>query len=206
MDVPIGHSLFGKAIPCGCQTERRVDRLAKVSRLSGEMLTWQFENTLRHAGNAEAFDAALALAEKPAWMLTLHGANGRGKTRLMVCLVNEARRRGTPGLYITTEELLDYLRETFSPQSDQPYGQFWSRLTSVPILILDEFDRFNPTPWAEAKFFQLIEARYRQGEELLTGLATNMRVDSLPDALRSRIRDRRCRVCAVQGVDVRERL
>lgn len=186
---------------CGQQSQQQ--RLQRYSGLAPEMAAWTFANTVRTGLNQAAYDAAQELAARPRWFLTLEGDNGVGKTRLLAALVNAGLGHGWTSVYTTTADLLDHLRATFEPDAEAGFDSLWERLMQARILALDEFDRWNPTPWAEEKFFQLVDHRYRHGAELLTAFATNSPVDALAPYLASRLRDQRCRYFVLLGADKR---
>lgn len=203
-DVRPGHALFGHTMPCPtCASDRQQQYLQELCGLTGEMLAWTRANTLRTTVNAAAYDAALALSAAPAWFYTLVGPTGVGKTRLLTMIVNEARQAGCTAVYTTTAELLDHLRAAYAPGAQVSSDGLLDKVTSCTVLALDECDRYNPTPWAEEKFFQLVERRYRAGDTRLTGFATNASLDALPQYVTSRLYDRRCRVFELGGPDLR---
>lgn len=186
-----------------CGTQRQTEYLQRIDGLSREMRGWQFGNTARHARNQQALDDAMALALSPEWFYTLTGPYGVGKTRILVCIVNAGREAGWPSVYMTTAALLDHLRTAYAPGSDVTFDAMWERIVTARILALDELDRWNATAWAQEKFFQLIDERYRNGADRLTVFATNANVDTLPGYVVSRMFDRRCRVYELTGADVR---
>lgn len=207
-DVQPGHALFGSRgmIPCDvCGSQRQAAYLLDLCGLSSEMLDYTFQTTKRGQFNGAAYDAAQQLVMYPQWFYTLHGQPGTGKTRLLATIVNEARAGGRKAVYTTTAELLDHLRAAYAPEMRGALGfdALLDKVTECTVLALDEFDRWNPTPWAQEKFFQLIEARYRDGAQKLTCFATNAALDELPPYIASRMQDRRCKVFALNGPDIR---
>lgn len=203
-DAPPGHPLFSKVIPCpDCAAGRDPDRMREICGLTGEMLSWTFANTRRTRANAAAFDAAVEAAANPCWFLSLFGLYGVGKTRLLACIVNAGRGAGLPSLYMTTAGLLSHLRATYAPDASLGFDAVWDRVTTVRILALDELDRWNPTAWAQEKFFELIDHRYRRGREMLTAFACNARLEALPGYLSSRLADHRCAAFTLEGPDQR---
>lgn len=78
------------------------------------------------------------------------------------------------------------------------------KVTTCTVLALDEFDRWSPTPWAQEKFFELIERRYRAGTQQLTCFATNAELADLPQYVTSRILDRRGQYFRLGGPDWRQ--
>jgi DNA replication protein DnaC len=204
LDVFPGHSAFGKAWPCPrCSGDKRPGVLAAACGLPDKLKPWTFDKVARHAGNAAAYDAALERAHRPREFLTLVGATGVGKSILQASIINKCLSASVPALYTTTADLLDYVRATFRPNSVEGYEDRWERLKSVRVLCLDEVDRFNPSDWAVEKFFQLISTRYDYGLDRLTCLATNASIDTFPDYLQSRMRDRKCGLFELTGMDVR---
>lgn len=155
------------------------------------------------AGFQEALDAARGLIDRPAWFYTLHGAFGVGKTHLLSAIVNDARRAGQVAVYTTIANLLDHLRRTFRPGAELDGDELWDRVMSADVLAVDELDRFNPTGWAQERFFMLIDERYRKAESRLTCFATNGSLADLPGYLESRMRDKRCARFEIVGPDIR---
>lgn len=186
-----------------CGPHRQAEYLRRMDGLTSEMRTWSFSNSVT-SRNAEAWQAARAVAQSPEWFLTLAGPYGVGKTRMLTCVVNEAREARWPAVYMTTAALLDHLRSAYAPNAEVSFDGMWSRVVSARVLALDELDRWNPTPWAQEKFFQLIDARYRAGAEMLTVFATNSEIETLPGYVQSRMMDRRCRIFKMSGGDVRQ--
>lgn len=155
-------------------------------------------------GAEKALREAEKLSQQPAWYFTVQGPYGVGKTRILACLVNAGRAAGWESVYTTTADMLDYLRAAYAPKVELSYDGRMELLKSARILCIDELDRWNPTPWAEEKFFQIIEARYENGANCLTAFATNADLEMLPGYVLSRIRDRRCQVHVIRGVDMRQ--
>jgi DNA replication protein DnaC len=204
-DAPVGSSHFSQAVPCpACGSSQQQARLDRLCGLPAEYKSLCLADTYRRPDMAAALDAIAALAAEPCWFLTLTGPVGVGKTHLLAVLVNEARAHGWPSVYLVMADLLGHLRMAYDPKAEATYDNLWERLLVARVLALDEFDSWNPTPWAQEKFFQLMDARYREGAHRLTAFATNADLDALPDKLTSRMRDRRCRVFHLAGADMRQ--
>ena len=205
LDIPAGHPNFSQIVRCDvCGHAQQQAYLLKLSGLAGEMLGWTLDKTTRNAGNAAAFDDVAAAASNPQWFLTLHGKNGVGKSHLLAVLVNAGRANGWTSIYLTTAGLMDHLRSAYAPgQTAVTFDGLWDKIVNAKILVLDELDRWNPTPWSQEKFFELIDHRYRNGMTMLTAFATNSDLDNLPPYLSSRNYDRRCQVHEITGSDLR---
>lgn len=178
-----------------CGPRREQEYLQRISGLAPEMYDWTFASTApANDRQAEALDYLSGLSTYPRWCVTLTGRFGAGKTRLLACLVNAGRLNRWTSVYATMSEILEHLRRAYNPQAEVSYDGLWEKLVNARILAIDECDRWNPTPWAQEKFFDLVDARYRAGADHCTAFATNKQVDELPGYLASRLRDKRCRV------------
>ena len=203
-DVPYGNPLFDAMPPCPMCSENRAPKaLAAVCGLPPKLQTVTFDKTVRHPGNAAAYDAALERARQPREFLTLTGPTGVGKSCLLAAIVNEALSRRLAAYYTTTADLLDLLRSSFQPGAETDYESQWERLKTVRVLTLDELDRFNQSDWALEKFFQLMSARFDYGHDRLTCFASNAGIDTFPAYLQSRMRDRQSCLFELTGMDVR---
>lgn len=205
-DVPVGHPLFKATVRCDvCGSGRQQAYLRELCGLSSEELTWTFANTDRTNANAGAFDTIELLAANPQRFVTLlsPGIYGVGKTRLLACAVNAARNAGHIAIYTTTADILDYLRGAYAPNVALGYDGRLEMLRTAKVLALDEFDRWAPTPWAQEKFFQLIDYRYQRHAEMLTLFAANTAVAALPGYIASRMQDIRAYLFVLSGQDVR---
>lgn len=109
----------------------------------------------------EALGAAIQFAEEPNGWLAILGAHGSGKTHLAAAIGNyRVSVGGQPALMVSVISLLDYLRETFSPDARISYGRRFEEVKKAPLLILDGLGTENPTDWAKEKLFQLLDYRY----------------------------------------------
>ena len=95
------------------------------------------------------------------------------------------------------------LRSAYAPTADVSYDARLETLREARVLALDEFDRWAPTPWAQEKFFQLMDYRYRNASNLLTVFAANAGLDVLPGYIASRMQDVTNYVFVLDGQDVR---
>jgi DNA replication protein DnaC len=106
-------------------------------------------------------------------------------------------------VYMTPAGLLSHLRAAYAPDAPSSFDETWDRVTRARILALDELDRWNPMAWAQEKFFDLIDNRYREGKSVLTTFACNARLEGLPGYLTSRMADYRCAMFTLEGPDQR---
>jgi chromosomal replication initiation ATPase DnaA len=180
--------------------------LRDLCGLSLPAQSWTFANTRRDAGNAAVYDVAQILAGAPQRWLTMLSPQiyGVGKTRMIACIVNAARAAGHTAVYSTTADVLDYLRDAYGPNGQRlSYDGRMSLLKTCKVLALDEFDRWNPTAWAQQEFFQLLNHRYENSAGLLTIFAANTDLFTLPGYIASRMQDTDNFLFVMSGDDVR---
>jgi chromosomal replication initiation ATPase DnaA len=184
LDVAFGHPLFGKPIPCVClrarQREKRFGEMLALCERAGLVRRMRIETyrpqvkgvqqaylATRHLiGQLEDWAAArdahdkMTVAPLPASWLALVGPVGVGKTHLLMAVGNAALDADIPTLFAPVPDLLDYIRQTFDPQSSLSYDEFFERLKSIDLLLLDDLGAEASTPWANEKVFQLLNTRY----------------------------------------------
>ena len=134
-----------------------------------------------------ATTAAKSFAEHPEGWLLLIGGHGCGKTHLAAAVANYRVRNGSPALFITSADLLDHLRATFSPDSLVRFDKQFAELRNTPLLILDDLTVESATPWAREKLMQLIDHRYVT--RLPTVITTSADKSDLGTRLESRLLD-----------------
>jgi len=125
-------------------------------------------------------------AEHPTGWLLLHGNYGCGKTHLAAAIANQAVTLGTPTLFLTVPDLLDWMRSSY----DNPESSFEERfedIRNVTLLVLDDFGTQNTTPWAQEKLFQILNYRYVNRLPLV--ITTNLYLQMLEGRIRSRLLD-----------------
>ena len=108
----------------------------------------------------QAFQLAREFASNPEGWLIFQGVNGCGKTHLAASIANYRLIQGKPVIFVVVPDLLDHLRSTFNPESKISYDEFFERIRTAPLLILDDFEQQSATPWAQEKLYQLINYRY----------------------------------------------
>ncbi|MEK7278518.1 MAG: ATP-binding protein [Chloroflexota bacterium] len=140
-----------------------------------------------------ALEMAQKFAEEPVGWLVLIGAHGCGKTHLAAAVANyRIQVRRQPALFITCADLLDHLRATFSPDSYIRYDKRFAEIKTAPLLVLDDLNFRNATPWAEEKLKQLLDYRYVSW--LPTVVTTSAIKEDLGDWLETRLLDPRLSV------------
>jgi DNA replication protein DnaC len=198
VQVPVGHSLFGKAVPCVCKRrdvrERRLVRLLEDSNLlhlrNMTLDSFEVKQDVSDEVRVSLQDAlALAreFAENPRGWLLYTGDYGSGKTHLAAAIANYRVERGQSALFVVVPDLLDYLRSAYAPNSPATYDERFEQVRSIPLLVLDDLGTQNTTPWAAEKLYQILN--YRYNSELPTVITTNQNLADMDPRLASRLKD-----------------
>lgn len=198
-NVLLGHSDYGKAVPCRClrqdREERHLSRLQRHSNL-GPLQGLTFDKLIPEGKNQEpgnkryfqrAYEAAKDFAHRPEGWLVFIGPSGSGKTHLAAAIVNSILAQGYPALFITAPDLLDHLRSTFGPASDVSYDELFERVKDAPLLVLDDLGVQSSTPWAKEKLDQLLT--YRFHAKLPTVVTTNIPIEEQEERIGARLGD-----------------
>ncbi|MFC1957638.1 ATP-binding protein [Chloroflexota bacterium] len=195
--LPSGKPDFGQVIPCRCTQqgldEDRQVRLQRYSNL-GSLTRLTFAN-LRPQGKNEnpanqeqfsrAYQAAKTFAAEPKGWLVLAGPSGSGKTHLAAAIANHCIENNHPVFYVTTPDLLDHLRSTFSPNSEMPYDEFFEQVRNAPLLILDDLGAQSSTLWAKEKLEQLLNHRF--SNQLPMVIVSIVPIAELEERIRTRL-------------------
>ena len=109
-----------------------------------------------------ALNMAVNFARDPDGWLVFIGRSGCGKTHLSVAIANERLKLGQDVRYFLVSDLLDRLRDAFSPDSTVSYYRLFDRVRSADLLVLQDFDfdMQHVSPWAREKLHQLLVHRY----------------------------------------------
>lgn len=188
---------YSQVVPCTCtRQEADTERKAQLQRYSnlGKLISVNFD-TLNKEGMKDnpsdreqygkAYRAAKKFAEKPQGWIVFTGPSGCGKTYLAAAIASYQIENNGHVFYITTPDLLDHLRSSFSPDSDMPYDEFFEQVRNAPLLILDDLGAQSGTPWAKEKLEQLISHRYNN--QLPTAIVIIGPIEEQDDRIRTRI-------------------
>lgn len=190
---------FGKLFRCpNYPVEADVERQQRLLKLSNldTLKDKSFENFTTalssYARNQQeslqhALNTAVRFAQSPDGWLLLSGGYGSGKTHLAAAIGHVRISRGDSVLFVTTPDLLDYLRTAYSPTAEASYDETFERVRDVQLLILDDLGVENPSAWAQEKLFQLLNHRYLHRRP--TVITTNVDPEDLDPRIRSRLYD-----------------
>lgn len=213
-DVPPINPSFGKAVTCVCrlaeQEMTKQDNLQRVSQL-GLLSECTFEGFLpdghgltpdKQLNLKIAYETALDYAKNPRGWLLLKGGYGCGKTHLAAAIANYRLSLGHPVLFVSTPDLLDHLRSSFSPMAATSYDQRFEQVRNAPLLILDDLGSHSNTEWAQEKLYQIFNHRYNA--QLPTIITTNEELESIEMRIRSRMMDLNLvQIVAIRAPDFR---
>ncbi|GCE08197.1 ATP-binding protein [Dictyobacter aurantiacus] len=207
LDVPFGHHLFGKAVPCDCLHERQREiqrqHLRQISNLD---TLEEFSSKSLHTfdgfipGSRIAFQQATDYANQPEGWLIFIGPNGCGKTHLAVSIARQRLEAGNSVLFMVAPDLLDYLRATYAPDAPVRYDKVFQQIRETELLVLDDLGAEQDSPWAIEKLFQLLN--YRYNAHLPTVITTNLiGLAGIEPRIRSRLQDKRmARIISMDNV------
>lgn len=216
LDVPVGHEMFGKAIPCQCKRER--DAQANAARV--EMLREQLSDTEKNwtlknwrGVDDDALRAAKNAVNSGFGMYVFWSRQfGNGKSGLLAAIVNTALDQQLPARFISMPDLLDELRAGYGKHD---YDLKLNEFKNIKVLALDELGFYyersarvsddDATTWVDEKIFQIIDHRYRHFSTLLTVCASNFEPDKGDtNRIASRLSDTERVTCVqVKGSDLR---
>lgn len=197
--LPLGHPDFGKPVACACvldeSEQERQSRLLRFSNL-GPLARQRFDtlDPRRRAQDSYAarefeqcVEEARRFAAEPRGWLALSGPSGSGKTHLAAAIANEVIKRGDVAIFMFTPDLLDHLRSSFRPEAEVSYDRLFDHVRNTPLLILDDVDAYNPTPWGREKLLQLVN--HRHADSLPTVLTLKTPLTELDERLATRLQD-----------------
>jgi DNA replication protein DnaC len=148
----------------------------------------------------KALDAAVKFSEDPKGWLVILGGSFSGKTHLAASIGNYRLLLGGQAILTQVSSLLDYLKSTFSPNSDVSFDRRSYEIRTTPLLMLDDLkDSGTSSVWAEEKLHQILNYRYYN--DLPTVITSTMDPDSFAKSypsLWNRILDTsKCEVCVI---------
>ena len=192
-DLPLGHRLFGVAFRCP----------NRPTEADGKRVTW--DDLLMYPSLERAVEQVQATLARGYGMVYVWGDVGIGKTMLLKATRSDPLARGV----VLTDMLsiLDNLRQAFdADNAQQELQRRQGQWIAYPTLLIDEFDRFKATEFAQERLYRVMDGRYDLaigGENSVTVMCSNQPPTIYEPYLRSRIEDGRFSVVHVSGPDLR---
>jgi DNA replication protein DnaC len=185
--------------PTSDTSQSRLSSLEMYSRMTFGSFSLRENEKLspeERANLSKSLRTAHEFSEHPRGWLVLSGTYGCGKTHLAAAIGNYSRSLGQAPIFRSVPDLLDHLRSTFSPNSTVTYDEVFEEVRSARLLILDDLDTQNASPWAKEKLYQILNHRYMA--ELATVITTASTLEKIDERIRSRMLD--TRVCTFWAI------
>lgn len=146
----------------GSHIARELDEISNLS-LYKQMTFEEFQPLSKSLH--ESMGVVQHYAMHPDGWLFIYGTNGTGKTHLAAAVANywnQYNKHSMGALMVSTADLLDYLRATFSSNSKVSLQSRFNHLKESALLILDNFSPSSRTnsQWSTDKLLQLLDYRY----------------------------------------------
>lgn len=195
-DLPPTDPRFGKLQRCPCKALEDAERLQRLSGLTPAERALRLSDivTQGRPGTALMISAVGRFLDHPYGFLTIHGSSGNAKTAAMQATVNHLIEVGIQAVYVTAFDLISYIQQAYDETTKDIKSQSaYERLltfASVPFLAVDELDKVKWTEWVEMQVTDLIDRRYRLGEDRQAGTMISMNKDpreTLPMWIYSRL-------------------
>ena len=163
----IGSYEQNRVIKIQNRTNPQTTHLGKVPNSMTQRMTFKSFN---HKGNnstqsqqsslESAKFAAENYASGPEGWLTFFGNTGVGKTHLAIAIAETQISSNKPVFFAIVPELMDHLRQTYSPNTTQTHDALFKEIKEAPLLILDDLGQERSSPWADEKLYQIIVHRH----------------------------------------------
>jgi DNA replication protein DnaC len=98
------------------------------------------------------------------------GTVGVGKSHLAAAACKEVIKRGKEAIFLTTPELLTFLKSTFNSNTDINEIELMKRIKEVDLLVLDDLGTENMTKWAESSIRSVLNQRQGKATFYTTNL------------------------------------
>ena len=120
---------------------------------------------------------------------------GSGKTMLAVALANELINKHQRYVkFATSLDILDEIRATYDPHSEENESRLLSDLVSVDFLVIDDFGTERVTDWVGEKFYQIVNKRYVNKKVTFYTSNSDLKTLKYDDRITNRMIERSYRV------------
>lgn len=164
------------------QQEEQRKNLIECHEISIDVQKATFDTIECDSGRAKAIDVALEFCLKvsngqEAKGLYLYGPFGTGKSYIAGAILNTLAEYGIQSLMVHTSALAGELRDAVAKKSGTVNSKL-EALSSVPILVLDDFGVENLTPWFRDGVLSVV-LHSRASNHLPTIYTSNLTLDEL---------------------------
>lgn len=147
-----------------------------------------------------AFRAAINFVKDPKGWLIFLGESYCGKTHLAAAIGHDRITFGGQAILIDVSSLLDYLKDTFSKDSDVTFNRRVHEIRTTPLLILDDIKESQKNSvWAEDKLHSILNYRYHSHlpTVLTSSMDTNTFATSYPSLWNKLLDTSRCKILVI---------
>jgi len=154
---------------------------------------------------AKAIKAVKETLQRGSGWVYLYGPPGRAKTMILKAAQNDPAA-GLRVVFTDMLKIMDNLRGAFDYEAGQTElrrrQQHW---IDIPVLLIDEFDRFKQSEFTVERVYAIMDARYEGAliGKTVTIMASNAAPSTYEPYLRSRLEDGRNIIVRIDGPDVR---
>ena len=171
------------------QERERIKRIIGASGVGARFRNRTFDTFHVEEINAHAFHIAKgyadnfkALQSDPQGQekngLLINGPKGTGKTHLAAAIANQLMAQGVPVVFATMIDLLAKIKASFERHgADATENEIMRLYKTADLLIIDDIGKEQPTEWALAKIYQIINARYEDYKPMI--ITSNYTADEL---------------------------
>ena len=151
--------------------QERLDRVLAMSNLGERFRNASFDAWQEKPGTeicyhtlkeyAETFDRSSDTG------YCIYGRPGNGKSHLAAALVNRVIQRGYTAVFIEAPDLFSRIKATYGADGTGSEDKILRSIASCDLLVLDDAGSEKPTAWVQEKFYQIINARYKDRKPLV---------------------------------------
>lgn len=174
--------------------KQRLEEAMQSTALPSRFIGRSFDNyVVENDGQARALRVSKAYAEKfdelreRGTSLIFSGSPGTGKSHLAAAIMQAIMPKHI-GVYVTMMDLVRMLRDTWRKDASESEGAVLSRLSEIPLLVIDEVGVQYGTEGERVLFFDVMDRRYRQCKPTI--LITNQGMADFKITVGERVLDR----------------
>jgi len=163
-------------------------RKEQIARNLNVKLDHTFENFKKVAGTEGLVNSFRAVLTGPKFMLLIYSGVGNGKTHLLEASAIELYRQGKFARVMGFPRMLSTLKAAIN-NPDLDYDEILTNYCYADRLIIDDIGSGgSDTEFGDRILEAIVCARY--GRELLTIMSTNRDIETLPERMSSRLKDK----------------
>lgn len=179
-----------KALADKAQIEEAISGTALPARFIGKTLDSYIASTdgqVRALARAKAYAERFDSVQQRGDSLIFSGMVGTGKSHLAAGIIQAILPRHV-GVYVTMLDLVRMLRDTWRRGSALSETDVLHRLSTVPLLVIDEIGVQYDTDAERTLFFDVMDRRYRNCKPVI--LLTNLGMAEFKATVGERVHDR----------------